>query len=63
MGCRMGVRPQMWNQLREGQLLTCDSCSRILYWDPAMAPVPKPSQPDPIPGAGRAPRKSNTAGV
>jgi uncharacterized protein len=60
-GCRMGVRPQMWNQLREGQVLTCDSCGRILYWDPAMAPAPKAPQPEPIPGAGRAPRKSHPA--
>ena len=43
-GCRMGVRPQIWNQLREEQLLTCDSCSRLLYWDPSMAPVPDPPQ-------------------
>jgi len=40
-GCRMGVRPQTWNQLRDGELLTCDSCSRLLYWDPAMTPAPK----------------------
>lgn len=60
-GCRMGVRPQVWNQLREGELLTCDSCSRLLYWDPAMAPAPKAPQPEPVPGAGRAPRKPREA--
>jgi predicted nucleic acid-binding Zn-ribbon protein len=45
-GCRMGVRPQTWNQLREGELLACDSCSRLLYWDPSMAPAPVPPLQD-----------------
>jgi hypothetical protein len=62
-GCRMGVRPQTWNQLREGELLTCDSCSRLLYWDPAMVPAPKAPQPEMLPGAGRAPRKPRQAGT
>lgn len=43
-GCRMGVRPQTWNQLRDGELLACDSCARLLYWDPAFAPVADPPQ-------------------
>jgi predicted nucleic acid-binding Zn-ribbon protein len=46
IGCRMGVRPQTWNQLREGELLTCDSCGRLLYWDPAFAPAAKSPQPE-----------------
>jgi predicted nucleic acid-binding Zn-ribbon protein len=64
MGCRMGVRPQTWNQLREGQLLNCDSCGRLLYWDPTMAPAAKPAQPDPaLADSGRAIRKPRTAGA
>jgi len=62
-GCSMGIRPQVWNQLREGELLTCDSCSRLLYWDPAIAAAPKAPQPEMIPGAGRAPRKPREAGA
>jgi predicted nucleic acid-binding Zn-ribbon protein len=62
-GCRMGVRPQTWNQLREGELLACDSCSRLLYWDPAIAPAPQEPQPEAIPGAGRAVRKPRQAGA
>ena len=42
--CRMKVRPQRWNDLtdrsRHDLLLTCESCGRLLYWDPRRdAPV------------------------
>jgi uncharacterized protein len=62
-GCRMGVRPQVWNQLREGELLPCDSCGRLLYWDSAIAPAAKPPQPDLVPGQGRAIRKPGGTGM
>ena len=74
-GCRMGVRPQTWNQLREGELLTCDSCSRFLYWDPAIHPSEQRplagshhsrlTGPDPeaIPSACRAVRKPRQTGA
>jgi predicted nucleic acid-binding Zn-ribbon protein len=39
-GCRMGIRAQVWNQLRDGLVTPCESCSRILYYDPAMEPEP-----------------------
>lgn len=64
MACRMGVRPQVWNQLREGELLNCDSCGRLLYWDPAFAPAPKTPQPDPASAqTGNAIRKPRQAGA
>jgi predicted nucleic acid-binding Zn-ribbon protein len=62
-GCRMGVRPQVWNQLREGELLTCDSCARLLYWDPAFAPAPKAPQPEHTPAARPRIPKSRVAGA
>jgi hypothetical protein len=49
----MLVRPQRWNDLRDRSndetMLTCESCGRILYWDPARdAPQEKQAQKESI---------------
>lgn len=62
-GCRMGVRPQTWNQLREGELMTCDSCGRLLYWDPAIAPAAKAPQAEPPKSDGHSIRRPHPAGA
>ena len=36
--CQMLLRPQKWNDLRERdstEIMTCDSCGRLLWYDPA----------------------------
>ena len=39
MSCQMSLRPQFWNKVREGTLMNCESCGRLLYFDPAPAPT------------------------
>jgi predicted nucleic acid-binding Zn-ribbon protein len=44
-GCQMGLRPQLWNQLRDGQSLKCESCGRILYVDNRREPQIETGRP------------------
>jgi predicted nucleic acid-binding Zn-ribbon protein len=42
MACQMFLRPQIWNQVRGGELIPCESCARLMYFDPELEPVPEP---------------------
>jgi hypothetical protein len=44
LACQMALRPQLWNQVRNGELLPCESCGRLLYFDDE-----KPIHPDALP--------------
>jgi len=58
LGCQMGIRPQMWNQIRSGEVMTCESCGRLLFYDPSKEPQPEPEPEKPKRG-----RKAPEAGV
>jgi uncharacterized protein len=58
MGCHMGIRPQMWNQIRDGQIMTCESCGRLLFYDASREP-----QPEPVVEKPKRKKKAPEAGV
>jgi hypothetical protein len=52
MACQMMQRPQRWNDLRDRgiqELFTCESCGRLLWYDPARdSPQRKPVEAESI---------------
>ena len=43
--CFVLLRPQKWNEIKAGgEVMTCDSCGRILFYDPAHEPPPPPPE-------------------
>ncbi|HEX4311720.1 MAG TPA: C4-type zinc ribbon domain-containing protein [Acidobacteriaceae bacterium] len=55
LSCHMGIRPQMWNQIRDGQVMTCESCGRLLFYDVSREPKPAPVMEKPKRGRKKAP--------
>jgi len=53
--CHVMLRPQAFNDVMAGEeLLTCDSCYRFLYFDPANAPVSASASKEALPAAADA---------
>ncbi|MBV9339471.1 MAG: hypothetical protein JO159_01110 [Acidobacteria bacterium] len=52
-GCSVVLRPQIENDVRSGKLAYCDSCQRILYFDPSKE---IPAEPAPEKPSRRRPR-------
>ncbi|HMF89547.1 MAG TPA: C4-type zinc ribbon domain-containing protein [Candidatus Angelobacter sp.] len=45
MACFVMIRPQNWQEIRSNQqIVTCSSCGRILFFDPAHETPPEPSK-------------------
>jgi predicted nucleic acid-binding Zn-ribbon protein len=43
LACQVMLRPQTYNEVVSGtQVVACDSCQRILYYDPANSPAAEP---------------------
>ena len=44
LACQMMLRPQTYNEVRTGtQIISCDSCQRILYYDASKDQIAEPS--------------------
>jgi uncharacterized protein len=44
--CQMMLRPQSYNEVRSGdKVIICESCQRVLYFDPASEPPVEKAQP------------------
>jgi uncharacterized protein len=39
--CRVMLRPQTYNDVRSGQMVICESCQRVLYYNPANEIAPE----------------------
>src|SRR5262249_48988561 len=45
LACFVMLRPQTWQEIRSNeQIVTCSSCGRILYFDPANEAPPEPAK-------------------
>lgn len=61
MSCFVMLRPQTWEDIRTNQqIITCSSCGRILYYDPANEPPPEPPPPKKKSKAQPLPDESQT---
>ena len=57
MACFVMLRPQTWQELRTNEhIVTCSSCGRILYFDPASE-----TQPEPVKETSKKKAKARTA--
>ena len=46
LACFVMLRPQIWQEIKGNEhIVTCNSCGRILYYDPAHEPAPPPPEP------------------
>lgn len=46
LACFVMLRPQTWQEIRTNdQIVTCNSCGRILYYDPTHEAPPPPPEP------------------
>ncbi|HEY7404662.1 MAG TPA: C4-type zinc ribbon domain-containing protein [Candidatus Angelobacter sp.] len=55
LACFVMIRPQTWQDIRSNeQIVTCSSCGRILYFDPAHEAPPEPPKRKAKPRASEA---------